>query len=62
FFDEHALVLASILTASALFVLGVQKVHFTNKHWFTSGLEMLLVGGVAAVVAYGIGVLLSGLA
>lgn len=62
FFDAHTLVLASALTAIALFVLGVQKVHFTNKHWFTSGLEMLLVGGVAAVAAYGIGVLLSGLA
>lgn len=62
FFDEHAFILASALTGFTLFVLGVQKVRFTSKHWFSSGFEMLIIGGIAAVAAYGIGVLLSGLA
>lgn len=62
FFDDHTFVLACLLTALTLFVLGVQKVRFTSKHWITSGIEMLLIGGIAAVAAYAIGALLSGLA
>jgi VIT1/CCC1 family predicted Fe2+/Mn2+ transporter len=53
---------ACILTGLTLFALGAVKVKFTSKNWFTSGLEMLLVGGIAAAAAYGIGHLLSGLA
>ncbi len=55
-------ILAAILTGVTLFVLGALKVKVTVKNWFTSGLEMLLVGGVAAVAAFLIGKLLSGLA
>ena len=54
--------MACILTGITLFALGVLKVKFTGKNWFVSGLEMLIVGGVAAAAAYGIGALLSGLA
>ena len=60
--QSNAFSLACLLTAVTLFLLGVQKIRFTKKRWFSSGLEMLIIGGVAAVVAYGIGVLLSGLA
>lgn len=54
--------LACFLTAVTLFALGALKVKITGRNWFKSGLEMLLVGGVAAAAAYGIGVLLRGLA
>lgn len=54
--------LACFLTALTLFALGALKVRITGRNWFKSGLEMLLVGGVAAAAAYGIGVLLRGLA
>jgi VIT1/CCC1 family predicted Fe2+/Mn2+ transporter len=54
--------IASILTGLTLFVLGALKTRVTGKNWFNSGLEMLLVGGIAASAAYLIGYLLSGLA
>jgi len=46
---------ASIFTAVALFGIGAARAAFTEKSWISSGLEMFLVGGLAAVVAYGIG-------
>jgi VIT1/CCC1 family predicted Fe2+/Mn2+ transporter len=52
---------SSILTAAALFVLGALKTRLTLRTWWRSGFEMLLVGGIAAAAAYGVGVLLSGL-
>lgn len=49
------------LTALALFGLGAAKVLVTTRHWLRSGLEMMLVGGLAAIVAYMVGFLLQGL-
>lgn len=54
--------LACSLTALTLFALGAFKVRFTNRSWLGSGLEMTLVGGLAALTAFGIGYGLSGLA
>lgn len=56
---EHTFLTASILTGVILFILGVVKVKITAQGWFKSGIEMLLVGGIAAAAAYGIGHLLS---
>ncbi len=50
-----------ILSGMALFGLGATKVLVTHQNPFRSGLEMLLVGGLAAVVAYVVGALLKGL-
>ncbi len=58
----NAFLLATLLTALTLFVLGAVKVRITGRNWVRSGLEMLLVGGIAAVAAYAIGDLLGGLA
>jgi VIT1/CCC1 family predicted Fe2+/Mn2+ transporter len=49
------------LSALALFALGASKVLVTERNPFRSGLEMLLVGGLAASVAYVVGLLLRGL-
>ncbi len=49
------------LSAVALFALGAAKVRVTGRSWLRSGLEMLVVGGLAAGVAYAIGYLLQGL-
>jgi VIT1/CCC1 family predicted Fe2+/Mn2+ transporter len=46
------------LSGLALFGLGAAKVFLTRLNPFRSGLEMLIVGGLAAVVAYVIGSLL----
>ncbi len=49
----------SILSAGvALFLLGAAKVYVTHLNAIRSGMEMLLVGGFAAVVAYVVGALL----
>lgn len=62
FIKNNTFTFASIFTGITLFILGALKVNITDQNWFLSGLEMLLVGGIAAASAYGIGVLLSGLA
>jgi VIT1/CCC1 family predicted Fe2+/Mn2+ transporter len=46
---------ACVLTAMTLFSLGALKTRITGRHWFASGFEMLVVGSVAALAAYGIG-------
>lgn len=53
---------ASVTTGLTLFVLGALKTKVTRKHWLKSGLETLLVGGLAAVAAYAVGVGLRSLA
>src|SRR3989344_163467 len=53
--------IASVLTAGTLFLLGSLKVKVTQKSWLRSGLEMLVIGGIVAISAYLIGYLLSGL-
>ena len=60
--SAHSFMIACSLTGLTLFLLGIQKVRFTKTFWLKAGLEMTLIGGVAALVAYGIGVLLSGIA
>ena len=47
-----------LLSALALFGLGTAKVFVTRLNPLRSGLDMLAVGGLAAVVAYVIGSLL----
>ena len=54
--------LACGLTGATLFGLGALKTSITGKNWFVSGIEMLLVGGIAAIAAYVVGLLLGGLA
>jgi VIT1/CCC1 family predicted Fe2+/Mn2+ transporter len=58
----NSFLIAAVLTGVTLFVLGAVKVRITGRSWFASGLETLVIGGVAAAAAYGIGVLLGGLA
>ena len=43
------------LTALTLFSVGAMRSFITGTNWIRSGLEMLLVGGLAATVAYWIG-------
>lgn len=49
------------LSGLALFGLGAAKVFITERHPFKGGLEMLVVGGLAAGVAYAVGALLKGI-
>jgi VIT1/CCC1 family predicted Fe2+/Mn2+ transporter len=58
---ETAFALSIALSGLALFALGAAKVLITERSWWRSGLEMLVVGGLAAGVAYLVGFLLQGL-
>lgn len=60
FLLENAFLLASILTGTTLFTLGAVKSRITQSNWMRSGMEMLTVGGLAAVVAYLVGFVLGG--
>ncbi len=42
-------------TAVALFVLGALRTTVTRQGWLMSGVEMLVVGAIAAAVAYTVG-------
>ncbi len=55
---ENVFALSAITTALSLFVVGALRVKITKTNWIKSGIEMLLIGGIAATVAYIIGYLL----
>jgi VIT1/CCC1 family predicted Fe2+/Mn2+ transporter len=48
---------ACALTLASLFVVGAGRAYVTRLGYLRSGLEMLLIGAIAAGVAYGIGAL-----
>ena len=52
---EARFAVASAVTLLTLFVVGALRALVTPMRWFRAGIEMLAVGSVAAVVAYGVG-------
>jgi vacuolar iron transporter family protein len=48
---------ATVLGLATLFAVGASRAFFIRRGWFVSGLEMLLMGALAAAVAYGVGAL-----
>lgn len=63
FFFEGAsgIVPAVGITLTGLFLLGALKSKYTDSKWFSSGLEMLIVGGLAASAGYIIGNMFGGI-
>jgi len=59
---EHTFPISCIATGATLFVVGSLRTLVTRARWFVSGMEMLLVGSVAAAAAYLVGHLLRKLA
>lgn len=55
---SNVFALSTITTAASLFVVGALRVKITKTNWIKSEIEMLLIGGIAATVAYLIGYLL----
>lgn len=54
--------LSIILTGAIFFIIGSVKSRWSTVSWWRSGLETLILGSVAAGLAYGVGILLKGLA
>ncbi len=57
--DTNRLLYSVIATGVSLFTVGAARYYVTRVNWLISGLEMLLVGGVAASVSYLVGYLIS---
>lgn len=60
--EQYTFSMSVILTGLTLFVVGSIRVLVTRTSWWRSGLEMLIVGGAAALGAYLVGYFLQGLA
>ncbi|TFJ87171.1 hypothetical protein NSK_001503 [Nannochloropsis salina CCMP1776] len=58
---SHLFNIACGVTALTLFLMGAVKSKFSTRGWLHSGLEMLVLGGICAVMAYEIGHLVSSL-
>ena len=46
---------AACSTAAMLFIVGASRSLLTGQRWYLAGLEMLFVGGIASLIAYGVG-------
>jgi len=53
-----AAITAVIATIATLFGVGASKAIFTRKSWILSGLEMMVIGTLAAALTYAIGLLI----
>ncbi len=53
-----AVITAGIVSLAAHFAVGAAKSLITVRSWWSSGLEMTIVGAVEGAVTYGIGILL----
>lgn len=51
----RAFLWACVLSGISMFTLGSMKSKITGKNWLRAGVEMLLIGGLAASAAYFIG-------
>jgi VIT1/CCC1 family predicted Fe2+/Mn2+ transporter len=54
-FEESRFLAAVALALTTLFGVGASRSIFTGRGWLISGIEMLIIGALAACVAYGVG-------
>jgi VIT1/CCC1 family predicted Fe2+/Mn2+ transporter len=59
---KTAIVVSTFLTGAMFFLIGSVKSRWSSASWWRSGFSTLLVGGIAAGLAYAVGVLLKNLA
>ena len=60
-FLQSAFMFSIALTAAALFTVGAARCFITRRTWWRSGMEILALGGAAALCAYAVGHLLQAL-
>ncbi len=61
FINNNKFLLSAFLTGIAFLIIGSFKGKVIGKHWIRSALETLLIGGIAALIAYFVGYLLRGI-
>lgn len=57
----HPFAFSAAFTAIAFLSVGALKSRFVEKHWLVEALKTLLIGSIAATLAYLIGLLLQGI-
>lgn len=50
--------ISALVAGAMFFAVGALRTIFTRRFWVRSGIEMFLVGGLAASIAYGVGFLI----
>ncbi len=58
---RQGIIYSVVISGVVLFLIGAAKGKLTARNWKKEGLEMLLVGLIAAIVGYFIGILLGNL-
>lgn len=61
YFAESQFTLSILLTACAFAIIGFVKGEVVRKHPIISAVETIVIGGVAAILAYLVGVFLKGI-
>jgi VIT1/CCC1 family predicted Fe2+/Mn2+ transporter len=59
--DGTRFIVSVVLTLLTLFGVGASRAAVTNYRWWTAGLEMLVLGVIVAIAAYGSGALVASL-
>ncbi len=59
--DANMYAASTAVTGVAFFLVGTAKSWFVDQRWFWSGFETLFIGGIAALLAYGVGIMLRGI-
>jgi len=54
-FAGHQFAVSSLLAAGMFFAVGAARTFITKGNFIKAGLEVLFMGGIAALVAYGVG-------
>jgi predicted membrane protein (TIGR00267 family) len=57
--SSEAAITSIIATVTTLFGFGAMKTIFSRKNWIRSGLEMMVIGALAAAASYMIGIFVS---
>ena len=55
---KNGIITSLIFSAIILFIVGALKAKLSIGNWKRSGLELMLIGIVCAVIGYGVGLLL----
>jgi len=53
--SKNPLYIATAIGLLFLFITGAVKTHYTGRNPLRSGVETMLIGGIASLVSYGIG-------